>query len=67
MLKELSAKKCVKLGKLMKDRGSAGVHIKQRDSRTPNPNPSLRSEFSPMKVTYIWCSVFNCLLIHKSC
>ncbi|XP_028774290.1 uncharacterized protein LOC114731319 isoform X1 [Neltuma alba] len=50
VLKELSAKKCVKLGKLLKDRGGLGVHIKHRDSRAPNPSPSSRPDFAPLKV-----------------
>ncbi|KAF7809936.1 DUF4228 domain protein [Senna tora] len=50
VLKELSAKKCVKLEKLLKDRGGLGVHIKHRDSRAPNPSPSSNPDFTPIKM-----------------
>ncbi|TKY55602.1 hypothetical protein E2542_SST20020 [Spatholobus suberectus] len=49
VLKEFASKKCGKLGKLLKETGGHGVQIKHRDSRAPNPSPSSKSEFSPIK------------------
>lgn len=37
VLKEFAAKKCVKLGKLLVERGGLGVQMKHRDSGDPNP------------------------------
>lgn len=38
MLKEFAAKKSVKLGKLLRDRGALGLELKKKDSDGPNPN-----------------------------
>ncbi|KAK4262415.1 hypothetical protein QN277_027977 [Acacia crassicarpa] len=38
VLKEFAAKKCVKLGKLLKQRGSMEIQMKNRDNRASNPS-----------------------------
>ncbi|XP_004288263.1 PREDICTED: uncharacterized protein LOC101291177 [Fragaria vesca subsp. vesca] len=38
VLKEFAAKKSVKLGKLLRDRGALGLELKKKDSDGPNPN-----------------------------
>ncbi|KAI4315083.1 hypothetical protein L6164_027929 [Bauhinia variegata] len=50
VLKEFAAKKCSKLGKLLKESGSLGVQIKKRESRALNPSPSSKSNRTPFKV-----------------
>lgn len=38
MLKEFAAKKSVKLGRLLRDRGGLGLELKKKDLGAPNPN-----------------------------
>ena len=38
MLKEFAAKKCGKLGKLLKESGGLGLEVKRRDSDATNSN-----------------------------
>ncbi|XWS33476.1 hypothetical protein CRYUN_Cryun22dG0086700 [Craigia yunnanensis] len=46
VLKEFAAKKCVKLGKLLKERGGLGIELKRKDlpSTASNLNPKLNSK-----------------------
>ncbi|KAK3224513.1 hypothetical protein Dsin_011538 [Dipteronia sinensis] len=48
VLKEFAAKKCMKLGKLLKERGGLELEMKQKSSGAPypNPNPNSKSENS---------------------
>ncbi|KAK2656803.1 hypothetical protein Ddye_009855 [Dipteronia dyeriana] len=50
VLKEFAAKKCMKLGKLLKERGGLEPEMKQKSSGAlypnPNPNPNSKSENS---------------------
>lgn len=46
VLKEFAAKKCVKLGKLLKETGGLGVQMKHRDNRDSNS--------TTLKVIYIY-------------
>ncbi|KAF7828608.1 DUF4228 domain protein [Senna tora] len=48
VLKEFAAKKCVKLGKLLKESGSLGVQMKNRDPRASNPSPVKEQEVHRM-------------------
>ncbi|KAK4844255.1 hypothetical protein QYF36_018086 [Acer negundo] len=43
VLKEFAAKKCMKLGKLLKERGGLELETKQKSSGAPYPNPNPNS------------------------
>lgn len=51
VLKEFAAKKCVKLGKLLKETGGLGVQMKHRDNRDSNS--------TTLKVIYIYILIIN--------
>ncbi|KAJ7952734.1 DUF4228 domain protein [Quillaja saponaria] len=52
VLKEFAAKKCGKLGRLLKERGNLGVQMRNKDLGAPSPSPISKSDGSltPIKV-----------------